>query len=270
MGGTVFTPPLDAVSSKLLAAYGLSRLITGVTEAARVRDFAVAELDVGTLADGEFDVDTFANHVAAEGGQGFAAKLYDHVAAVNAVHTDAAKQPEILASGQIGTSKANLLFTGNEFMTTASLLTWTNVWTDGFELWVVVRPTDLTGRRAIGARGSYAPAFFTRTNTVSKPSVYSAAFYDFDTTLIVNTNYLLRFYYHSGVWRCDVNGVTEATTHTVAAPNNSGATWCIGSEDSASARFAGYMGPVILFKSALTAPEASALATTLKTFYGIA
>lgn len=266
--GVSYTPWLDAVESKCIAAYGFQRLITGVTDATRVRDFAVAELDVGTLSDGGYDVDGFANHVAAEGGQGFAAKLYDHKSSGDLVQGTAAAQPEIIISA-IG-NKPAVLFTGTEYVQTAGNVTGSDFGTGDWEAWYVWRPTDLGANRALGARGVADPELYSSAD--GKLNIYLVGERKFDSVLTVNTNYVIRFYRHSGVLKCDINGVTESTTHAVARDLSTTVPIVFGAGDTAGAseKSRSYMSFDAWFNSALTSGEAADLLALLKTFHGIA
>lgn len=268
-GGAAYAPPLDALASKVLAAFATFRLFTGNAESVRVRESGGStEADVGTLSAGGFDTVAFNAHVGANNG--FAAKAYDQNATNNFTQGTAASQPQITTASGIN-SLAALVFAGNAYLPTANL-TWTNVWTNGFEFWTLVRPTTLGGGDlALGARGSYNPQFYTRSGAQNKPAIWTGSYSRFDTTLTVDTNYLLRFYYHSGTWYCDVNGVTEATTHTVAAPATSAAPFTLMAGTAAGVELGhGQMACALLFKEALTAPEAAALTTFLKAQGGIA
>jgi len=264
-----YTPPLDGLASKVLTAWAAFRLFTGNAESLRVRESgASTEADIGTLAAGGFDTTAFATHVGA--GNGFAAKAYDQNGSNDFVQATAATQPQVNLTGI--NSKPSLTFSGAQKIVTPAL-TWTTVFTDGFEFWVLAKfgSSALTGADcAIGARGNYSPEFYCRAGSQSKPAIWTGVYSRFDTTLVAGTTYLIRFYYHGGVWRCDVNGTTEATTHTVGISATSSVPFTLGSDGGTGDYLrSGEISGVILFKQALTAGEASALTTALKTLGGI-
>lgn len=269
--GSVFTPPLDAVTSKLIAAYGLGCLLTGVTDAANVRAVGGANdgaaTDVGTLASGDFDAASFTTWI--DGGSGWATAAYDHKAANNVLHATAANQPQISLTAIGG--KAGLVFTGAEWLSTAGNVTGTNFGTGDYEVWYVVRPTTLSGGDiAIGARGNYSPEIYTRAGAVNKPALYAGAYLQFDTVLTVDTDYIIRFYRHSGVLYCDVNNVQEATTHANATDYAVDARLTLGADSPAGADKAKSKCAFnAWFNSALTAGEATTLAAALSDYFSI-
>lgn len=268
-GGLGYTPPLDGLASKVLTAWATFRLFTGNSESLRVRESGGStEADIGTLASGGFDTTAFAAHVGA--GSGYAAKSYDQNSTNDFVQATAGSQPQVITTGL--NAKTALLFSGAQKITTGSL-DWTTTWTDGFEFWSLVKPSaaSLTGGdKGIAARSSYAPEFYVRSAAANKPGLYSGGNRAFNTTLVADTVYLLRFYYHGGTWRCDVNGVTEANTYTIAAPPTTAAAFTMGNDGAVGDYFTGHMACALLFKQALTSGESGALTTSLKTIGGIA
>lgn len=264
-----YTPPLDAVSSKVMAAYGMNRLITGITESLRVRESGLsAESDIGTLATGAFDEAGFTTFIGANSG--YARKVYDHVAANDAEQATAGAQPQVQLN-LIG-GKAAMVCNASSVVNVASL-PFTS-WANGFEFWCVIRPTAFgDGDRFFASAFNYNPGFFFKRGSTNIFGVYdlSTGYHNFNTTPAVDTDYLLRYFYHSGVWSLDVNGVTEAAAHTLTAPSSGSRSFHIGAGAAAGTYAVAAKIPVcLLFKEALTAGEASALTASLKTFYGIA
>ena len=75
-GGGSYTPPGDAITSKVLLAFSLRRLFTGNAESLQVREsVGSTNADVGTLVTGDFDAASFTTHIGA--GSGFARTAYD-------------------------------------------------------------------------------------------------------------------------------------------------------------------------------------------------
>lgn len=266
-GAAGYTPWLDAVAAKCIAAWGMQKLITGVTDAARVRESGGStEADIGTLTTGAFDSSAFTTHVG--GGSGFAAKLYDHMASNDLVQTTAAEQPQIVLSSIGG--KPAAVFTGTESLETAGTVAGTNWGTGDFENWYVVMPTTLSGGDiALGARANYQPEFYTRASAANKPTVFDGAVRAFNTTLSINTTYLLRFYRHSGTLYCDVNNTQEANTFASSTDHNVLTSLALGFDGSSGDKAKSNIAFNAWFNQALTAGEANTLALLLGYYYSM-
>lgn len=265
--GESYTPPLDAVSSKLLAAYACHRLITGVSDGVRVRESAGStEQDVGTLVTGDFDGDSFTTFI--NGGTGYAAKWYDQVAANDLIQATAADQPSIDLT-TIGGVPGLDVQSSNAMHTAAFANT---IGTGDFEFWCVFRHAFAGSTGCFSALGSYSPGFYYISSGTIKPTFWDGgAFRNFNTTLTSGADYLIRFFRVSGTMFCAINGATEASSYAHAADISGTKALHVCSESAGSAApFVGQMAACLWFKEGLTSGEASALTTALKTYFGIA
>lgn len=264
-----YTGPLDAISSKVLAAFGTVRLFAADAEGLNVRRSSDSTAqDVGTLATGAFDAATFTSFVG--GGSGYAVTAYDQKGSADATQATAGTQPQVIANG-VGALYA-MHFDGTKRLATGSVAGLA-VGTGDFEVWLLVKPTNTAAVNDQGmtARGSFAPGFYSRLAASTHVSLYLGGNKPFDTAMVQGTAYVLRFTRRSQVWTLEVNGVADATTYADATNYTAGAI-AVGNETAAGGTGFGYNDISFLayMNTSLTSGEAAALTACLKTLGGIA
>lgn len=265
-----YTPPLDAVSSSVLAAFGFTRLFSGVTDGARVRRSSdSSEQEVETFATGEFDSAGFTSFVG--GGSGYARYWRDQKGTLDVGYSTASKQAQVVLSGI--NSKPVLQFDGTDDLLTNTSVP-NSIGTGDFEFWCVLNPSSLTGYRCLGSLEPVKPVFYASAAGNAKFTFFDGvSFRAFNTTVTTSTSYLVRFFRVSGTMYCAVNGTTEATswayTASIAA---SSAGMALSSESVASqgSYFSGQIACALWFGAGLDNGAAATLTTHLKTYYGIA
>lgn len=259
-GAASYTPPGDAITSKVLVAMSLRRLFLGNAEGIEVRESGGnTNADIGTIVAGQLDADAFNAHVGVNNG--FARTAYDQKGTKNFRNTTAANQPQVTLAAL--NAHAALTWDSNDYLLDTAGVG-TAIGTGDFELWIVAKPTSIAGYVGVMKLAGLI-YFYTSRSGNGKAGVYcSAGDKDFGSNVAVNTVHLLRLYRVSGTLFCDVDGT--------ACPNSWGSTDNLvasGVQYTWSTGFIGVMPEMILINGALTSDERDALKTNIATFYGI-
>lgn len=264
--------PLDALVSKTLVAYGLPRLFTSNAASLLVRESGGdTEEAIGTLASGTFDTASFNTFVGAN--DGFAVTAYDQTGGGNHVtQATAGLQPQVNLTGLNNLPAMDFTSASGHRLGLTGVAN--TIGTGDFEVWVLFQADDLSSFRILFSEPVAAISVYCSGSGSGKMAFWDNSFglRSFDTVLSTGTVYLARVYRHSGVTYCDINGATEATSHAYTLSVGASLNLALASEGPASSvwPFDGKMTVALLFKDALTAPEAATLTTYLKTLGGIA
>lgn len=267
MGGSSYTPPLDAINSKVWMSWGLSRHYLGVADSLRVRESGGStEADIGTLATGLLDTAALATHIGA--GSGFATKAYDEKTAntnSDMVQATAGSQPQVIASGI--NSLPSLRFDGGDTLVASTSSTnATAIGTGDFEVWFVAYPTSSASTKGLGGLCGQIFFYSARGGTANAHSFVGGAYRSFGLAVSINNNHVIRFYRVSGTLYCDVDGTTAGSSFasTENLTNSTTTTWGVSGE-----HFVGDMAEFIVIRGALSAGEKAALQSHLITRYGV-
>jgi len=144
--------------------------------------------------------------------------------------------------------------------------------TGDFELWLVVKPSVVTGYQYVAVLGVLGGSIYFHTSMPSSngnAGVYcSAGEKDFGAAVSNNVAHLLRFYRVSGTLFCDVDGVTAPSswpsTDNLTAI---GSIFDWGVYDGASMQ--GCHAEFLLINGSLTTGERDALKANIAAYYGL-
>lgn len=268
-GGASYTPPLDALVSKVWASFGLTRHFAGIADSLRVRESGGStEQDIGTLVDGGFDVASFTGFIGANNG--FARTAYDQKAGNTGSDLEqgtAASQPQVIAASNLN-GKAALRFANTRLGGTFAGVSMSALGTGDFEVWIVAHPTSSAGHKCVAIIGGLA-YFYTTTSGNGKAGIYlsSTGGHTFNQAVSANVSHLLRFYRVSGTVFCDVDGATAPNSWAMSDNLVKAANYFWGV--TGTEQFAGDMAEFTIFSSALTNAERDALKTALADYYNL-
>lgn len=242
-GGGGFTGPLDSLSTGIFAAISSRRLFSsfaGSPMNLRIQPGATAA-DIPFSSDFT-DVDSTARTALLGSSDGRIVTAYDQTGLGSRDFTQgtAVWQPTVKYSGSVDTVNSKQAFRGD---TTGAGSMWLacpsvahGIGTGDFLMSFIIKRGALsTAGRAIASLGNYTPAVYTRAFG-STPEFYLGGAKVFNTTLSLNTVYVLTFTRESGTLKCYINGTAEATTHanTTNIPTSTLQILCEGTAGSAA------------------------------------
>ena len=220
-GGGGFTGPLDSLSTGIFAAISSRRLFSS---------FAGSPMNLriqpgATVADIPFssdftDVDSTARTALLGSSDGRIVTAYDQTGLGSRDFTQgtAVWQPTVKYSGSVDTVNSKQAFRGD---TTGAGSMWLacpsvahGIGTGDFMFSLIIKRGTLnTAGRALASIGTLSPAVYTRAFGPAPEFYIGGGPRAFNTTLSLNTVYVLTFTRESGTLKCYINGTAEATTH---------------------------------------------------------
>lgn len=263
-----YVGPLDGVASKVLVAFGMVRLFSANAACVNVRESGGnTEEEIGTLSDGEFDVDAFTAHVGANNG--YAETWHDQAGGNDASQGTAASQPRVDLTGINGRTALN--FASGNYMVAGAAAN--SIGAGDWELWTLFKPASLSAYRCILGASDGRPNVYCSQGGSGKMGIYDPleGTKEFDTTLSVGSVYLARVFSDAGAVKCELNGVLEATSHTYTQSVSGSYSLVLGSFLAVASidPYAGQLMAAVMFKSLLTPEEAATLTARLQTLGGI-
>lgn len=140
--------------------------------------------------------------------------------------------------------------------------------TGDWSFWAVGYNTDVSRvYLGLAGNGTFDPAFYVDTGS---PHIYWNADYDWATTISNNTWYLFYWQRSGTTVSCYVNGVLDATTHTISDAFTTNSSWIVGNQASGSNRpFGGDIAEQGLYNTALSTANRQALEGYISAKYGI-
>jgi len=275
-GSGAYIGPLDDYSSQLIAGFSPRRLLSSFSSAPMRMRIQPGTTESDIAFNGTFDnIDTAARDTLLGSSQGRLVTYYNQTGSNNATQATAGIQPITKdAGGVIAVNSKQCIKgtgTGAQLYRVVTPSITHGIGTGDFlASFALVYTSPVNAENGIASFGSYAPSFYSKTNSGgAKPALYFGAYRVFATTLTSGQKYVITFGRESGVLKCWVNGVLDATTFSVSTSIPTSAIALVNDDVNGLGSTNDCVAEFLFFKSGIDSTARSAIIASQMAFIGL-